>query len=1210
MKWTDEQQKAIALRDRDLLVSAAAGSGKTAVLVERIIGLVSDPVHPADIDRMLIVTFTKAAASEMRSRLYEKLSERAEESGDPHLLRQVKLVPRAEVCTIDSFCTNLLRNHFHEIALDPAFRVADENEAALLRSDVLGEVLEEEYAEGSETFIDFTENFSSGRSDEAIEDAILKLFRFSEAAPWPRRWLEDCRKAYRIESPEELEESTWFRWYLQEIRMKLSGTAASYQELVHFCEEREALSYLLPVYRADLRMLQDISASSGREELLQKLGKMKFGRKPPVPKGTDPGPAGEYQSSLRDSLKEEAQKIRKNALVLGEDAIRFIRLSAPSADELVRLTIKFSERFTETKRKKGLIDFSDAEHLALQVLRTEDGELTETAKELSAHYETVMIDEYQDSNYVQEALLTAVARYRDGHPVNMFMVGDMKQSIYRFRMARPDLFTGKYQSYTEEDSGRQRVTLDRNFRSSVSVIDTVNFFFRAMMRSEVGGIVYDRAAELKVTPPLEGQDGKEGHRSELLLLDTAEKDPEDPLTDREWEGLMIADRIRTLISEKLPVYDKETGGMRPLRYGDFAILLRSMSGYDTAFTEALESFGIPVSVESRSGYYDSWEITLALNLLNVIDNPLNDFALAAVLHSPLFSFTNTELSEIRLEDSEDAGIGYFGAVKRYILSHPEEEDGNGLSARLRAFLRQMESYRERAVSESLSGLLRYIYADTGLLSFVTAMQGGARRAANLARLIRKAESFEETSYRGIFHFIRYVEKMKQSEMDEGEVSPEGESADAVRIMTVHKSKGLEFPVVFVSGLSKKFNKSDLREKMALHPEFGIGLSCIDHVRRTRRDTLLLRALREKNETEFLGEELRILYVAMSRAREKLILTGAGDVGKIFELYGSFWKGSPMMLTVSELLSAENYLAWILRAYRDSAPVSLIPASREMILSGMQEVPEEKKAGREDPEHAAFLRSLGTLPGILSYDYHYDDLRYAFRTVSVSRLKAERIALSDPEENDTAVSLVQDIVPDEEEEPAESRKEAAEIPKEKARDAKEKAQLLRAAAARGTLYHRVMELLDFSGDPEEQLRSFRNEGLISAAEQDTIDIRKIRAFLKSGIGKRAAEALASGRGFREKPFIIGIPLRELYPKMRLRDESELIMVQGIIDLGFEDEGGLVLVDYKTDRVRKPETLVKRYRIQLDLYARALTQATGKPVTEKWIWSFALEKAICL
>ena len=739
----------------------------------------------------------------------------------------------------------------------------------------------------------------------------------------------------------------------------------------------------------------------------------------------------------------------------------------------------------------------------------------------------------------------------------------------------------------------QLIELHTNFRSGVDVTDTVNFFFRQLMRKEVGGITYDEDAELKIGPQKEKEEEKRQHfarETEFMIFsreDGSQDDDDEDTTGLEWEARMTAEKIYSLVREERPqIFDEAEQKFRDISFGDIVILLRSAKNTDTIFAEALEDAGIPVYVENTEGYFETWEIRLLLNLLKVIDDPIQDIPLSAVMHSPLFAFTSEDLAKIALSyDAREEGSGFYGAVLNYV----REGQDLLLREKLEDFLAVIESYRADTISITLPLLIRKLIADLNLDVLAGAMPGGEQRLRNLTALISRAGAFEETSYHGIFHFIRYIERLGKSQAETGEPGNAEGAGNAVRIMTIHKSKGLEFPVVFVSGLAKQMNKQDTTNPVVLHPTLGIGMDLVDHRTRVKERSLMKQAMGERIDRENMGEELRVLYVAMTRARDKLFLTAnVPSKEELTEAYQDRWTDLPGVLSESELIQAKNYLTWLLSAYREEGPAVLRFVEKQDLVFQREEAEEEEKAKKTSLfaalsiEDEASKKKYQSAEKVFTYDYLYDDLYKLYATMSVSQLKMEKIQ----EIQEESIPLVNDTP-----ETAPGEKSAI------------------TGARRGTLYHLVMEHMDPSEpDVEKALEGFVNEGLISLEEQATINRNKIRHFWTSSLGKRFIDAYLKGQGFREKQFIIGVPAGEVRDVVLKRSPEELIMIQGIIDMYFEEEDGLVLVDYKTDRVRDAEELTEKYQLQLDLYERALTQITGKSVKEKLIWSFYLDREI--
>ena len=1239
--WTAEQQKAIHDRNRNLLVSAAAGSGKTAVLTARILAMVTDQAHPVDIDRILVVTFTKAAAAEMRDRIRKAIRDQAEkEPGNAQLRRQLSLLSHAQITTIDSFLNYVVRSNYDKIDLDPAFRIADEGEIRLLQSDVFRALLEERYAQNDEVFLRFSEMISSGKTDEKIEELILRIFRVTESMVDPEAWFREILQTYQVEDEAAMNGTAWCSWYLSYIRKLLSDAAQAMEQIAD--DAAESVPGLVPLLFEERDQILNAAEFTDYSSMLQALSGIQFETIRAKAVGAENrGAALEQLKADREKVKKQLKSIAKEQMQ-APALIELLHRICPMIETLVQLTRDFSERYGEEKRKRMIADFPDIARMALRILRTPEGDPTDTARQLAGYYEEIMIDEYQDSNEIQEAILTAVSREQSGHP-NIFMVGDVKQSIYRFRMARPELFNRKYRTYSTEDSLYQKVELHMNFRSREKILDCVNAFFFSLMQESVGGITYDENCalypcdsifpeylpqdeELKREPFLEEpellilnldpetaegtnpddpEDGDRQDEADSLFTDTGSEstDEEGAAADPEafdysaveWEARLVARKIQELMDpgHGRTIYDNDQKKYRPLRYSDIAILLRTGANWSDEFLEILTSEGIPASTEGSRGYYSSREVRLVLDLLTVIDNPISDIPLAAVLHSPLFGFSSEELAVIRNNyNPKEQGLGFYGAVKNYA------ENGAGeLKEKILRFLELLQLFRVWSHELKLSEFLRRIYRKTGLLYIVSAMPGGSRREANLRMLITKAHDFEETSYHGVFQFIRYIDKLNSYELDTGEAAGAGENDNVVRILTIHKSKGLEYPVVFLSGLGKAFNNTDEHSNVVIHQDLGIGADFVDLSARTKTVNPMRKIFSKKLSEESRGEELRVLYVAMTRAREKLYMTGAVKRRKDMEAFVRILqenRDAAGKISYSSLIHAKSMLEWLIHAYTSDMPVKLTLTDTCALTSLMTTAQPEayreqtiREMLEQNPPEAEQERRLRE---VLTADYLYDDLYRTDATVSVSRLKQEHM---------------QEVLTD-------TETEARDLWEIRAADTvipEAEAQRIR-GARRGTLYHSVLEWTDPHEEIGAQLLRWEKEGLISEEEKATIDQNSIRGFFFSPLGKRYIRAYDAGRAWKEKQFIIGVPVREIWKDIVIRpgDKDELVMIQGIIDLYFEEDGGIILVDYKTDRVYDPEVLAEMYREQLLLYRRALSMFTHLPVREMWIYSLTLGRAI--
>ena len=834
VKWTEEQQKVISLRDRNILVSAAAGSGKTAVLVERILSKITDPEAPVDIDRLLIMTFTRAAAGEMKERISSAIESALYEDPDnEHLQRQSTLLHTAQITTIDGFCAYIIRNYFHLIGLDPGYRTADEGELKLLREDVTGKLLEDYYSEKQEKYEKFVECFASGKDDEALGGMIQKLYEMAMSNPFPEEWLDACLDDYKIETTEELRETKCIKLLWKAAVDELETAEHLAREARKLCDAPDGPNLYGEALDSDLLFIRKLKKTAEERDynvLAQLLEKPSFarlsGKKMPEADEQKKQRIKELREEEKEILRELGQKYFQGT---EEEILDMLKCSREPLEMLVELTRQFTERFSKAKREKNILDFTDMEHFALKILmKKEDGQIqmSQAAIELSEKYEEVLVDEYQDSNLVQELLTTAVSGWVNQRK-NIFMVGDVKQSIYRFRLARPELFMEKYKSYSVEDGEEQRIDLHKNFRSREQVLESVNFIFRQIMGEDLGGIAYDEDAALYPGADFPAGGSREFVKTEVLLVEKDGAELEEEAGDQnaqELEALAIAQRIQGMVGRE-EIVDKKTGKYRPVEYGDIVILLRSAYGWSETFREVLASQGIPVYCTSRTGYFSALEIITVLNYLKVCDNPLQDIPLTGVLRSPMVGCTSQELAQIRVLYPQ--GL-LWDSVEQYVKSREEGCDAaeKPLMEKLQRFLELLEKVRNMATYTPVHQLILFILKETGYGNYARALPGGEQRYANLSMLVEKAMAYEKTSYRGLFNFVRYIEQLQAYEVDYGEVNLAGAGSTAVEIMTIHKSKGLEFPVVFAAGMGKQFNFQDLNARLLIHPELGLGTDAI------------------------------------------------------------------------------------------------------------------------------------------------------------------------------------------------------------------------------------------------------------------------------------------------------------------------------------------------------------------------------------------------
>lgn len=1266
MKFTEDQQRVIDLRNCNILVSAAAGSGKTAVLVERIVELVSgsgcDSALAVDIDRLLIVTFTNAAAAQMRERITKALSDRVEaEPDNEHIKKQLMLIHNAKIMTIHSFCLYLIKNHFNDIGLDPDFRTADEGEMRLLKQEVLSELLEEQFALGRQEFTDCVEYFAYDGREKRLEELIERLYTFSGSYPFPEKWLRQHRMDYHVETFEGLVKTEWFAGMMQEISALLQECKEQEKAALKVCEEPDGPYFYAVALEQDQELIAGLEQELARvvqtasepeqsvasaemdssvakdafEALAARVQGISYARMAPKKDDSVSAEKRELVKAKRERVKSLLGTLSEKYFVSGpKQWLAECRQADAALCELVDLALLFGERLTEKKREKNLLDFEDMEHLALQILlkEEENGQMvpSDTALEYREQFAEILIDEYQDSNLVQEFLLRSISG-EDDRRFNRFMVGDVKQSIYKFRLARPELFLEKFATYQKEDGNCVRVDLKQNFRSRHEVTDCVNDLFLQLMHRELGGVEYDADAALYPAAQFPEADGeaadtrekgvalgseeKQGsavpvstaceasiarspYEPELCIAAISGEKGEDP---KELEAKMIAGKIREIVG-KLPVRDSESGQLRPARYQDIVILLRTTSGWDETFKKILEENAIPVFVTSKTGYFAATEVQTVLNFLRVLNNPLQEIPLFGVLKSVLFGFGDAQLATLRALD-ETGKRCLYDCVK---LAAGEGESGegsvgygsgsNGADASLRekccSFLSFLNRYREYAVYLPIHKLMEQFLEETGYLYTVSALPGGVQRRINVEMLLTRAESFEKTSYSGLFHFIRYMEQLEKYDIDYGETGASDENADVVRIMSIHKSKGLEFPVCFVSGLSKRFNRQDSVAPVLMDMDLGLAIDWVDPTARIRHTTLKKNVLARKLNADSMGEELRVLYVALTRAEEKLILTGTCKEDKLPQENATQGAYGYSALRLQE---ASSYYDLVLPAWQSVGRRLQICTQEELLQAELvraslgynsrQKLLEE--AGKE-PEAAELA-----LCERLQKPYAHENLAGLFVKTTVSELKKEGM------QEEAAEGL--ELFPEEEVVPY--------LP-QFVREQEETV----SGTTRGSAYHRLLEIFPFERQETwtaEKIRTVIEEckadRRLSEEYAAAINVYKIRAFLQTPLAARMAKAARSNRLHREQPFVLGLSANRLNTDF---PEDETVLIQGIIDVYLEEEDGIVLADYKTDLVKDPKELILRYRVQLDYYEEALVRLTGKCVKEKLIYSFGLEQEITL
>ncbi|PYG87613.1 DNA helicase/exodeoxyribonuclease V subunit A [Ruminiclostridium sufflavum DSM 19573] len=1262
MKWTKEQYAAITENNCNLLVAAAAGAGKTAVLVERIIQKIIDEKTPVDIDSLLVVTFTNAAATEMRERIGAAISKAIEgNKAVKSMQRQLALLSKASITTIHSFCLEVIRNNFQSIDIDPKFRILDETEAALLKSEALDELFEEIYEneENNEDFFELLESYGSNRDDRRIQELVLNIYGFVQSCPWPQKWLDKQIESYKLDLEMDFADTVWGKILLEAVKMRLEGLRDIMEQacsrlkfalglekyLPVFEEDADALCSLLNIFDAAVR--KDIHGNEGAissawDRIHDCLVNIEFGTLPRCAKEADKQVQEEVRK-IRDELKAYIRNLKEEVFLFrSQEIISDLSKMYPVLKCLTRLVSAFENKYAVKKNQRASVDFNDLEHFCLKILSgtDEEGNLcpTEAAKAYKEKYSEILVDEYQDSNSVQEIIINMISKEDAGTP-NVFMVGDVKQSIYRFRQARPELFLDKYNSYSGQEKGLYRkILLFKNFRSRKEVIDGVNLIFKQIMSEGVSELDYTDSEKLNPAAvfPANNEEGrKTGGKVELHLIETASSndsagealenggyeeetdmsennDEAEILDNLQKEARVVADRIAELLrpdgkGRKFSVLDKKTNKYRDLQFKDIVILLRTTKNWTDVFTEELMKSGIPTFADTGNGFFKTPEIQVILSLLQIIDNPYQDIPLLSVLRSPIAGFSTGDLAELRLADRKSS---LFEALN--VLASGEKES----SLKARNFLGKLKEWRDMSMYMSTHKLIWQLYNDTGYFSIAGAMHDGERKQANLRVLFERALQFESTSYKGLFNFISFIDKLKTNKGDMGSAKILGENDNVVRLMSIHKSKGLEFPVVFLCGCGKKFNFQDMYKGILLHQELGFGPDFVDYKRRIKYPSAPKLAIGQRLKTETLSEEMRILYVGMTRAREKLIITGAvNSLEKSAKKWLDLSRAKQEKFPAYDILKAQNYLDWLCPSIMRHCSYDSLKgegfffkeAAVPEVLSGVrlhssgEEIPWDLSAhnGREaaapivvrqeenhidtaewlKSDNRADLISINEIKRRLNWKYQYGSFASIPSKISVTEIK--RFFNINNEGEDTPINKQSSI--------------------KKPLFLQEKKGL--SSAEKGTVMHFVMQHIDFNNkNIENQLAGMVKLELITQKQAEAVEVGKISEFVLSPICRRM---LASGRFYREVPFNIELPFEELYPAAEVNITEENILLQGVVDCYFEEEDKIILIDYKTDYISKGsslEEIKKKYGIQLSYYSRALEMLTGLQVSERYVYLF--------
>lgn len=1262
-KWTKEQQLAIDTRDCNLLVAAAAGSGKTAVLVERIIKIVTNEKKPVDIDRLLVVTFTNAAAGEMRERIADAITKVLDQNPQSkQLQRQLTLLNKSNIMTIHSFCLQVIRNNFHKIELDPNFRIADNTEIILLKSETIEDLFEAKYAEKDEEgnidkeFLSLVESYGGNRDDKALQEIVLSLYSFVMSGPWPEKWLNEMAEEFNVEEDFDFGRSKWGKILKKSIKIELNGL----KNIIFNAKDLSMNSKGLEIYAENLNddaaIIEDLLASLNGNwiSIHEAFSNFSFSRLKSV------GKKVEYDKSvqekikkLRDDVKEKLNSLKEEIFISSPEEINiYLNELYPRMKCLSDLVIAFDKKYKAKKRERGILDFNDLEHLTLNILTDvdENGEIrpSETALNLRKDFEEILIDEYQDSNNIQEVILGMVSR-KDLEMPNLFMVGDVKQSIYRFRQANPGLFLEKYLSYgTEEGDRNRKITLFKNFRSRREVIEGVNYIFRLTMSKNVGELDYTDEEALYLGASFkeaEESNAVTGGPIELHLIEKTSRKPENnsddedevkELTEEEnidniqLEARMISKRIRDLMSttsegKRFRVFDKNIGDYRDVEYRDIVILLRATANYAPVFAEELANQGIPVYSDSDAGYFETIEIKTMMSLLQIIDNPMQDIPLLAVLRSPICAFSPEELIDIR---TLEKGAPIFESLMKV----PDSEVALSAKNKVKGFIKDLEEWRKKSLHMPIDELIWYLYTFTGYYGYAGAMQGGAQRQANLRILFERARQFEQTSYKGLFNFVNFIKKLQTSSGDMGSAKILGENEDVVRIMSIHKSKGLEFPVVIMAGAGKNFNLRDMNRSILFHHELGYGPNYVDPERRISYQTILKQALKRRIKLESLSEEMRVLYVAFTRAKEKLIITGAVNDLETAAVKWCSNYNEENKIPEYALIKGKNYLDWIgpcIAKHKDGEKIRELAKvnddngvvwddsnwhvhlwkKQDIIVNENYDLVDKLEQFNEELENSLEEADIITeerlsdlkkeipeskykdeIYGRLSWKYPFEKAAEIPAKLSVTELK--RLGNSKFSDEYTSNMYAPSLI-------------------KKPLFLEEVKELT--AAEKGTIIHSVMQHVDLNKttlkDIKEKVDEMVARELITDKQAEAVDINKIERFFTSDIGKRVVEANKRGKLFREFPFYMRLNSTEAFENLEKgKYEDEIILLQGVIDCFFEDEDGVVLIDYKTDFYKNISDIMTRYEKQIYYYSKALKKITGKTVKEKYLYLFSTGKIV--
>ncbi|HBF8340115.1 helicase-exonuclease AddAB subunit AddA [Clostridioides difficile] len=1270
-KWTKEQLEVIESRECNLLVAAAAGSGKTAVLVERIIQMITSRENPIDIDKLLVVTFTNAAASEMRERIGDAIGKALDENPEnKHLQNQLVLLNKSSITTIHSFCLDVIKSNFHRINLDPNFRIGDQTECAILKQEAIEEVFEDLYEERDEGFLNLVESYAERGGDKEVQDIILGIYSFAMASPEPKKWLIDSAERFNIDENFDFSQSIWARAILDTVKIEINGLCLNMERALKEVESIEELETFAEKLSVEYKKIADISQACNKswDEAYKKMASMSFENYVKgVKRISKDAPSyikesKEKAKTIRDKTKKSLESIVSATFNKDNDFIREeIKYLYNIVKPISSVVLRFEEEYSNKKREKGIIDFNDIEHFALNILTDIDEKGNIVPSDIAVGYRNkfyeIFIDEYQDSNLVQEVLLKAVA---NTETPNRFMVGDVKQSIYRFRQAKPELFLQKYNNYNDKKgSSHRKIMLYKNFRSREEVVDAVNYIFENIMNENIGEIEYTEKERLNLGANFNVDTDEKsiiGGATEIHLIQKDNKLDDDIINDKDdrinnkeneieeeekldniqLEARMVGNIIKDLMKVNedgkiQKVYDKGIDGYRPVKFRDIVILLRATSAWAPVFADELMNMDIPTYADVGVGYFDTIEIKTILSLLQIIDNPMQDIPLISVLKSPIFGFTPEDLIDIRVQSKDKIFYEVLKSTAEYdgFTDSQNETESEFIPSeecinKSKDFLIKLKEFKEKSMYMSTDEFIWYLYTRTGYYAYVGALPGGSQRQANLKVLFERAKQFEETSLKGIFNFVNFIEKLKKSSSDMGSAKTLGENANVVRIMSIHKSKGLEFPVVICSAMGKNFNTQDFKKSILYHHNLGYGPQFVDYERRISFPSIAKEALKSKINIENLSEEMRVLYVAFTRAKEKLIITGS--TRNIQDSIKRWSNGIESLDTISqyEILKGKNFLDWIMPCvlrHRDLSNL-LEEVGLDAVFNvehnskwygklwNKNDILVEKKSDEEKESIEEILEKIDVdspdsdyyseIEKKLNYIYPYEFSTRKPATISVTEIKKIQ---NNYEEELINTIFEQKVI----------LKKPLFIQNEEEREKI-------SGTERGTIVHLVMEVLDLKNvssvnDIKSQIRGFVSKGIITEKQASIVNPYKIYKFFASNIGKRMLNAEIINR---EKSIYAQVNMKDIYIYEKLINnddkklyDNESVMLRGIVDAYFEEDNQIVLVDYKTDFVNEENInqIIEKYKKQLDLYADIIETLTGKSVKEKCIYLFGVDEAVC-